>query len=77
MVDRDRQDLVQVEDNVLIEVISPNGRRVASSHFTVGRQEIAAAYRHVMIEYNPVPGLTHLLQNYPILSIRRLGCHLN
>jgi hypothetical protein len=65
LVDLNRQDIVTEGDLVKVEVVGSNGRRIADTQFTVGRQEIATAYRLVKLEYNPVPELTRLLQNYP------------
>ena len=65
LVDLSRQDIVAEGDLVKVEVVGEDGQRLADGQFVVGQQEIAAAYRLVKIQYNPVPELTRLLQNYP------------
>ena len=65
LVDLSRQDVVAEGDLVKVEVVGEDGQRLADGQFVVGQQEIAAAYRLVKIQYNPVPELTRLLQNYP------------
>ena len=65
LVDLSRQDIVAEGDLIKVEVVGDDGQRLADGQFVVGQQEIAAAYRLVKIQYNPVPELTRLLQNYP------------
>ena len=65
LIDFNRQEVVAEGDLVEVEVIGSNGKPIANGQFRVNQQELATAYRLVEIEYNPVPDLTRLLQNYP------------
>ena len=65
LIDFNRQEVVAEGDLVDVEVIGSNGKRMANGQFQVNQQALATAYRLVEIEYNPVPDLTRLLQNYP------------